>query len=208
MSLISMVGTTVEAGSIGGFTTIGINSVAVDSILKQLQNASKTLPAYEVVMFLQQVSARCKNPAGQIGEANNGKPFNLNIAVVSQAQSIPDSIVKNGRAPSDIFFSNDDLQAAVEAELGKVCNPNWTLDKIVVNKMQVFGTLFSCEGLPGNQDNPRGVCPVDDALGKQCSAPPGQDLFNTTFNYNCTKTICDDPNTPCLQPPRLDNSSS
>jgi hypothetical protein len=181
MSLVSMAGITVEAQSIGGFLVIGINSVEVESILKQLKNAAKTGPLYEVVMFLQEVSVTCKNPAGQTGEANSGEPFELNNVAVSETDTIgADQITKNGRALSEIIFSNDELAAALATARGAVCKKNWTADKIVVNAMEVVGTLFSC---PAD-----GACEFADALGKQCFAPAGQDLFSTTFEYNCSTT--------------------
>jgi hypothetical protein len=200
MSLVSMVRTTVEAQSIGGFLLIGINSVKVESILKQLANANITQPAYEVVMFLQEVSVMCTNPSGDTALANNGRPFQLDNVAVSNTQTIDSSqITKNGRFLSDIVFSDDDLRAALAAARGSGCNKNWTADKIVVNAMQVFGTLFSCKD-GGDPAAPRATgCAIADALGKQCDAPSGQDLFNTTFDYDCV-TICQGAS-DCPQPP-------
>ena len=83
-------------------------SVEVASILKKLQNANTTEPAYEVTLFLQQVSARCKNPAGG-SENANGNPFNLDV-VLSETQTPKDfPISKNGRAVSEIVFTDNDL---------------------------------------------------------------------------------------------------
>jgi hypothetical protein len=177
-------------------------SVEVASILKRLQNATTTAPAYEVTLFLKQVSARCRNPAGG-SENANGSPFDLDV-VLSETQTPKDfPISKNGRAVSEIVFSDDDLLSAIAPLLGTVCKPKWTLDKIAVNKMQVFGTLFSCEN-GGNQDNPRvSGCIVADALGKQCVVPGGQDPFKPPFTYDCGGTICDGISGPtaCPQPP-------
>ena len=96
-------------------------SVEVASILKKLQNANTTAPAYEVTLFLQQVSARCKNPAGG-SENANGNPFNLDV-VLSDTQTPKDfPISKNGRAISEIVFTDNDLLNAVAPVLGNVCN--------------------------------------------------------------------------------------
>jgi hypothetical protein len=176
--LVSMVGTTVAVAlSIGGISVIGINSVEVESILKQLQNTAITNPRYEVVMVLQKVSATCLNAAGQTGDANNGRPFSVDNVEVSEAESINSSkITKNGKYLSEIIFTDADLAAALAGVRGG-CNQNWTMDKIVVHEMQVFGTLFSCTAA--------GSCTIEDALGKHCFAPVGVDLFNATFEYEC-----------------------
>jgi hypothetical protein len=204
--LVSIVGATAAVAlSIGGISVSGVNSVEVASILKALKNADVTEPAYEVVMFLQRVSIMCKNPAGEPEVAHNGRPFNLDNVVISQTQTSQDfAITKNGRALSEIVFSDTELLAAADAALGSVCNENWTERQIVVNAMQVFGTLFSCAAR-GDPNDPRdlvapfsGACVIADALGKQCDAPAGLDLFNTTFEYNC-ETIC--AGGACPQPP-------
>jgi hypothetical protein len=192
VSVAWLVGTTAEAQIISGFRVIGINSVEIESILKQLTNTRITEPAYEVVMFLQAVSARCTNPAGGTEIVNNGQPFQVENLVLGMTQIGQDfAITKNGRALSEIVFSDPSLIAAVEAASGRLCNPNWTVDKLVVHAMQVFGTLFSCEE-GGDPAAPRGLpaCRITDALGRQCDAPAAQDLFNTTFEYDCA-TVCD-----------------
>jgi hypothetical protein len=100
---------------------------------------------------------------------------------------------------SEIIVSNADLAAAPAAARAG-CSPNWTTDQIGVHALQVFGTLFSCRA-GGNPANPRATgCAIEDALGKQCVAPAGVDLFNVEVEYECV-TICDNPGDPCPQPP-------
>ncbi len=203
-------------------------SVKVDSILKKLQNANTTKPSYEVVLFLQQVSARCTNPGGQ-SENAQGNPHNVDVSI-SETQAInAAAVTKNGKFLSDIEFTDADLIAALAPVLGNVCKPNWSLRKIAVNKMQVFGTLFSCAN-GGDQSDPRnlvtetgdagpcevqgfpGVLAIADALGKQCVVPAGQNVFQTPFKYDCAApapggTLCQGvPGSgpaACPQPPVL-----
>lgn len=183
----------------------GWGSVDTVDILSGLGNADITLPAFEVVLFPQLVSIRCTGPAGQTGEGRNGNPFEITNASVDQTLTIDNSqITKNGKALAEIVFTDADLIASIEAANGdSLCNNSWTATEIVVHALQVFGTLFSCEE-GGNQNDPRATgCLIEDAQSQQCFVPDDVTLdvlFSGTGDYNCT-TLCNDPGTPCPQPP-------
>jgi hypothetical protein len=211
---------------------IEAGSVKVDSILKKLKNADTTDPSYEATLFITGVLARCKNPAGKVDVLNNGKPFNPNVTLEQSQAITPQQITKNGSALSEIIFTDDEIKAAVEAalatDLDALCkqkgNP-WSLDKLAVVNLQLVGTLFTCAN-GGDQTDPRdlqvddpelGACryptgtgaqlagqlAIQDALGKQCVVPLGQDPFKPPFKYSCT-TVCSgvpgtDATDPCPQ---------
>lgn len=211
LTLVSITWTQAGAAVIGGYRISGTNSIAVDSILKQLKNADVTVPSYEVVLFLQRVSLRCTNPAGNTEGANNGQPFNLDEVTVGATQTNDDfAITKNGRALSEIIFHDPELVEAVLAGLppdATICKQNWSvvLDKIVVHEMQAFGTLFTCAN-GGDPTDPRNTgCTIEDALAAQCAVPSNltlQQLFSSlTFDYNCTTLCHNSEGTQCPQPP-------
>lgn len=181
-------------------------SVDVSSILKQLQNAAKTEPAYEAALVGQEVLVRCKNPAGKTDVLNNGKPFNVDFDLTKSEAIKPQAISKNGKALSELIFTDQDIQQGLgisdqtcaDAHPGQG-GQNWKLDKVVVTKAQVIGTLFSCQpyiinGITydGNPNDPRNAaspCGISDSLGKQCTIPAGQDPFKPPFKYSCN-TVC------------------
>jgi hypothetical protein len=211
-----MVRTSVEAYTIGGISTKGIScfstpkpsgcTVELTSILKGLKNVTNVPVGYEVLLFLQNVTVKCLNPAGNSAEAN-GVPFSATVELV-QVDTNQDLVIsKNGRAISDMAFHDPDLaQALIDAGV-RICRPNWNPVAVHVDAMQVFGTLFSKpdSAISCNVDNPRATgCVIEDALGKQCFAPPNA-IASTTFEYDCN-TICQGvPNassaTDCPQPP-------
>lgn len=163
--------------------SVEAGSVDVSTILKQLKNASVTKPALETVVFLQQVRLKCLGGGGQV--------FDVDVNL-SDTQAIDASkVAKNGRFLADSLFDDDEIEAALTGviDFKSVCPK--LLDKIAVTKVQVIGTLFTCEngGDPNDPRNSVPACVVADALGKQCIVPTGQDPFVTPFTYSCT-TVC------------------
>jgi hypothetical protein len=167
--------------------------------LQGLKNVTKVPVAYEVVMFLQTITVTCTNPAGGSDTAQ-GVPFDQVVSLRSVQTDQAFKILKNGRFLSDIVFHDPDIIQALNTAGVRTCNQNWHLKQIIVNSMQVFGTLFAdTDPNPStcNVSDPRNTCAIEDALGEQCSAPTNQDLSGQ-FTYNCD-TLCQ--GTSCPQPP-------
>lgn len=204
MTLIFGVNVAAKATRIGGGgTPYTWGSIDAEDILQGLGNAEITLPAYGIVLLLQEASVLCVNPAGHFN--NQGVSFNPDEVSTSQTVAIDSAqVTKNGRALAELSFSDGDLIDVILALAGNPCNNNWTPSDIAVTRFQGFATLFSCDVPGGDPNDPRNTgCEFDDAVGKQCVAPAGttlDQLYNGTGTYSCT-TICEDPGTPCPQPP-------
>jgi hypothetical protein len=176
-------------------------SVDVLSLLSGLGNTTpgdSSNAAYAVNLFVEQASVFCVNRPGNAQSAQ-GQPF-INEAVEIQATDLiePASITKNGRALSEIVFTDKDIVDALAAagafgDKNAACpNANWQI-RVFVGEMEVFGRLFRDEDGAGgacNLTNPGtfGFCTLGDAMSVQCNAPNNATV-TAPFEYNCD-TLC------------------
>jgi hypothetical protein len=176
-------------------------SIDVLSLLSGLGNTTpgdSSNAAYAVNLFVEQASVFCVNQPGN-AEPAKGQVF-INEAVEIQATDLiePASITKNGRALSEIVFTDKDIVDALAAAgafgtNGAACpSANWQI-RVFVGEMEVFGRLFRDEDGAGgacNLTNPGtfGLCTLGDAMSVQCNAPNNATVANP-FEYNCD-TLC------------------
>jgi hypothetical protein len=121
-------------------------SIDVDSILSGLGNTTPggTTPdaAYAVNLFLEDATVFCVNQPGNARTAN-GQPFiNEPVELTGQDLIAPASISKNGRALSEITFTDQDIIDALIAAgalADASCpNANWQI-RVFVKEMEVLG---------------------------------------------------------------------
>ena len=175
-------------------------SIDVASILSGLGNTTPgtitSNAAYAVNLFLEDATVFCVNPAGNAQSAQ-GQPFiNEPVELLGEDLIEPASISKNGKALSEITFTDQDIIDALVATgaLASASCPNtgWQI-RVFVKEMEVFGRLFRDEdGAEGNCDltdpNTFGSCVLADAMNQQCNAPNNATV-NQPFTYSCT-TLC------------------
>ena len=193
-------------------------SIDVASILSGLGNTTPggTTPnaAYAVNLFLEDATVFCVNQPGNAKSAQ-GQPFiNEPVELTGEDLIEPATISKNGRALSEITFTDQDiidaLIAAGALASASCPNENWQI-RVFVKEMEVFGRLFRDEDgtWPGGCDltNPFtfGSCVLGDALNQQCNAPNNATV-NQPFTYSCT-TLCHNADSKfpvdCPDPPQV-----
>ncbi|HEU4368820.1 MAG TPA: hypothetical protein VFV05_11420 [Methylomirabilota bacterium] len=174
-------------------------SIDVASILSGLGNTTPndtSNAAYAVNLFIEHATIFCVNKPGNAEPAQGQAFINEPVEVEHTDLIEPASITKNGRALSEITFTDQDLLDALitaGALAGASCpNSNWQI-RVFVDAMEVFGRLFRDEdgALAGGCDltNPASPpCVLADALSQQCNAPSNASV-NQPFDYNCN-TLC------------------
>jgi hypothetical protein len=187
-------------------TSPSCRKVCSIDVLSLLSGLGNTTPggdtanaAYAVNLFVEQATVFCVNQAGNAQSAS-GQPFINETGVEIQATDLiePASITKNGRALSEIVFTDKDIIDALAAAgafggKGAACpNSNWQI-RVLVGEMEVFGRLFRDEDGEGgacNLTNPGtfGFCTLGDAMSVQCNAPNNATV-SAPFEYNCD-TLC------------------
>jgi len=178
-------------------------SIDVASILSGLGNTTPgdaSNAAYAVNLFIEHATIFCVNKPGNAEPAQGQAFINEPVEVDGTDLIEPASISKNGRALSEITFTDQDLIDALiraGALVSASCpNSNWQI-RVFVDAMEVFGRLLRDEdgaALGGCNLNdphtypPVGACVLADALSQQCNAPPSASV-NQPFDYNCN-TLC------------------
>jgi len=185
-------------------------SIDVASLLKGLGNTfqgpNSVAAAYDVHLFLQNGTVFCINRPGN-AEPANGTPFEA--TVIEQVDVITNKEVdKNGRALSDLFFTDKNMLDAMGISIADLCpNKNWT-GYVFVQDLQALGRLFRDDDATNPDSgtcnlNPQAGQPVQvagctlaDALGVSCSAPGGASI-TAPFEYACTTECQNSAGDPC-----------
>lgn len=176
-------------------------SIDASTLLKSLGNVTSgpnaTNTAYAVTLFLEDATVFCVNKAGNAGNAN-GQPFEQIEAIQLTDLITNKRIDKNGKATSDLIFSDELLLSTTGFTSADLCqNSNWTA-KVFVQNLQAYGRLFqdnSTTSCDLNAANFNG-CDVSDRLDVACGAPQGANV-TTPFTYSCTTLCHDDAGTAC-----------
>jgi hypothetical protein len=170
-------------------------SIDIASILKGLGNVGNgpnaVAAAYDVHLFVQNGTLFCVNKPGN-AEPASGTPFEA--TVIDQVDVISNKeIDKNGKALSDLFFTDKNILDALGISIADLCpNKNWT-GYVLVQDLQALGRLFRDPDLTDttlcNLDPQKGAlvldgCILADALGVTCSAPDGATV-TAPFEYTC-----------------------
>jgi hypothetical protein len=176
-------------------------SIDVATLLKGLGNVGSgpnaVAGAYLVELFIENGTVFCVNKPGN-AEPSNGQPFEGTLIQVDTITN--KEIDKNGKALSDLFFTDKFILESLGIQIADLCpNNNWT-GLVFVDTLQAIGRLLrdesptSCNLTPPlhPSDPPLDFngCTVADSLGVTCSAPAGATV-TVPFEYACT-TVCQD----------------
>jgi hypothetical protein len=184
-------------------------SIGVETILKQLGNVTNTDTLYRVRLWAKGGNAFCVNKPGNT-ETAEGQPFTP-TDVTKGDQITSNDIEKNGRALSDILFTDEEI---VFGQNITCPNQNWSL-KVLVTELEAWGQLLrdddGTNSGPCNLTNPAtfGACTLADELRVNCTSPGGVTV-NQPFDYMCEE-LChnnadNDPTTGC--PPNFDTATA